>query len=232
MASPPPSRTVDEQRIEQDLRSFLGRLIQAIDRWSVFLGLSMIFFIPLGIILASNYLLRWSFWQTVGYGSLLWLGLVVIMVVLSLADESKKIRAAAAEFLRRYPGGSPEGEAALRILREMESPSKTERKLLNVILGGTPDAPPTENFIIRRRPGTPEGEIAEALGDLSGGDVPPAILRAPNPPPAPPVEPFTRAEAPGPPRSSPGGGNAADHFDFIPLEPFTPPEPPPGKGKA
>lgn len=225
MASPTSPAPVDERRIEEEIRSFLGRLIQAIDRWATVLGLSMIAFIPLGIILAANFVFHWSFWQTVVNGFLIWLGLVIVMVVVSIRDESAKIRAAAAEFRRLYPEGSPKGEAALRILREMESPSKAEIKLLNVILGGTPDTPPVP--IVRRRPGTTEDEIAEQLGDLAGGDVPPAI---PSPPPrvlTPPVEPLP---AP-PPHSAPGATSAAaekkgpQRFDFIPLEPFTPSDP-------
>lgn len=233
MANPVPPRPVtpDDQRIEAELRAFLSRLIQAIERWNALLGFAMILFIPLGVILAAIYLFHWSLWQTLLYGFLLWLGVMIVLLVLSTRDENRKLRRGAREFDERYPPASPERETAMGILREMESPQKVERKLLSVIMGGTPDYPPTENFILRRRPGTAEDEIAGQLGDLAGGDVPPAVLPAPHRPPTPPVEPFPTAGPPPGPPAGPGARAGGEHFDFIPLEPFTPPDPaaPPGK---
>ena len=230
MANPTPPRpaATDERHIEEQLRAFLFRLIQAVDRWNVALGLAILIVFPLGIILMAHYAFDWGFWQTVLYGGLIWLGLMIALVVLSIRDENAKLRRAAADFDLAYPPDTPARETALGILRELESPSRTERKLLNVIMGGTPDAAPDSRFIVRRRSGSAEEELARGLGDLVAPAAPDALSGpppAPPPPTAPPVEPFPSSGPPPPPPAGAAARKSSDSFDFIPLEPFTPPGP-------
>ncbi len=226
--SPPGPASPSEQRIEEQLRAFLFQLIQAVDRWNAALGLAILIVFPVGILLVAHYGFDWGFWQSVLYGGLIWLGLVIVLVVLSIRDENAKLRRAAADFDRAYPPGSPARETALGILRELESPSKTERKLLNVIMGGTPDAAPDSLFIVRRRPGSAEEEISEQLGELVAPTAPnnPAASAQAFPQTAvPPVEPFPAAGPPSPPAAVPPPQKSSGRFDFIPLEPFTSPGP-------
>jgi hypothetical protein len=209
-ATPAPQGPVDEAQVEKDLRRILFRL----DRTLGWLG-PLFGFILLAGLGGLFYLFWWvvdlSWWKA----ALCALGIVLcVLTPLMMRLENFHANRALRRFNRRFPPNSATRPVALRILSEMESPNQAEKKLQEALSAGSAARP--EDLIVRHRREAPEGQLDAALGQAGGTALPsPAIQPAPSPAVQPPPAP-----APQPPAKQVGG-----KFDYIPLDPQSPPPP-------
>jgi hypothetical protein len=186
-ATPP---TVDEARVEADLRAILFDLSRTLGRFEPLRRAVMVVTV-VGLATLFNWGLELtSLWR----GALLAVVVGIFTVEPALAWLGRRlVRRARQRFDERFPPGGPERPVALRVLNELEAPNKAEAKLKAAL--GVDQTP--ETLITRRRREAPEGQIDAALGQAGPAPAPPA----PTPPPA-----------PEPPKT---GGR----FDYIPLDP-------------
>jgi hypothetical protein len=197
MSSPGPS---DDSAIETALREMLAPLDRRLGTVATTAGLALIFGCPgVGLVL-------WLGTDWVWTSLLVAFGVFCCVVAAGMYAEHHLGRWALRQFDTRFPPDSPHREQAIRILGEMESPNKAERKLLEYLEQGTPGG-----GIIRRRPGPSPEQVIDAT--LHPG------TPAPPPPATPPV-----AQEPAPGAKKPGG-----YYDYIPLE--LPPSPHPDDKK-
>ena len=200
-AGTPQPTPVNESAVEQAVREVLAPLDRNID-WLNNLMPALWFFVlsPAAIFVLMWYF-EFGFWPALGLGVG---GGLIGTVIIAIWQESWMVNAALKRFQARFPEGSPERPVALRILSEMESPSKAEAKLQEAVARTSPT-----DRIVRRRREAPEGQVDAALHQL-GGAPPAAPVPAPGSPSAAPPPPAPSA----PPRGASGGA-----FDYIPLKP-------------
>lgn len=179
---------MDERSVEQGLRDILEPLDAHLDWASTLLAASLVGIVP------AVFLLLWLVLEFSGKFALGWAAVAFLGVVLAgIVWDWMLSRMARWRFDYRFPRQSAEREAALRLLAEMESPTKAEERLRDSLSRGS----------IRRVVRKP----APALPPI---DAVPAID------PVPPAVPPSRAGMkPLPPQQ---GGYA----DYIPLQPRTP----------
>lgn len=125
-------REVDDTTVEHTVRTILEPLDASIDQSSSVLGFMMVFSIP--VVLAC---LRWltslSWLGVFGVGTLVWIGVLIVIAGLAVAWDARAIKRAQAVFEATFPPMSPLREAAITILGEMTSPTDAEKKLLDSV---------------------------------------------------------------------------------------------------
>jgi hypothetical protein len=187
MSQAPPQ---DDRLVEEKLRQILEPYDRHLDRLATIQSLALVVVVP------ATFLCLWLLmdmmakhalgWAAVGFGT---------TVVLALGWDALVTRLACRRFDRYFPHDSPVRGVAVRILSEMQTPSRIEEKLREKV----PSAAPAR--IVRH--------------SHASGQSPGTSPAAPVPPALPPVTPDPATG------QRPGG-----YYDYIPLEPRTPEEPP------
>lgn len=178
-----------ENEVERALRDILEPLDRHLERGGTFLAAAL-----LGVVPATFF----SLWLGLNFSGIRAAGWAVValglVVALGVGWDALVAWLARWRFDRSFPFGSPQREVALRILDEMQTPTRAEERL-RASLSRT-----QEGRVVRRRQ-------EEALPPV---DAVPAID------PVPPSGPMQ-----APPLPPPGKGG---YYDYIPLEPGPPRE--------
>jgi hypothetical protein len=176
---------LDERPVEEALRQILDPLDRQLEYGRTLLAAALMLVVP------ALFLWLWLVKDELAIRALGWSGLGFgLLLVLGFGWELLMERVVRRRFERRFPAGSPARAVALRILAQMETPSKAEEKLRDLLAATSPDR------IVRHRPPEAPAPLLE---------LPPEV---PEPPPAPPASQDTN------PAPRPGG-----YYDYIPLEP-------------
>ncbi len=190
------STGLDERPVEEALRKILEPLDRQLARAAMLVPLALVTVVPI------VFFTLWLYHDWTGRRALITAGgACCALAALYMSWEIVAARVARWRFDRRFPPGTPARALALRILYEMETPSKAEEKLRVALASSSPDR------IVRHRRGV------ESPSTVVAG---PSTIATPGPEPSPPatvqVQPGSAAGAdPGP---RPGG-----YYDYIPLEP-------------
>jgi hypothetical protein len=175
---------LNESSIERALRDILEPLDRHLERGNTFLAAALLGIVP------TTFFVLWLIFDLSGKHALGWAALAFgVVIVLGVCWDAVVARLARWRFNSRFPFGSPEREAALRILDEMETPSKAEERLRSMLSRSS------VHRVVRRRQETA----------LPPADAVPAID------PVPPTAPLKAPQTPPPP----GKGG---YYDYIPLE--------------
>ncbi len=189
------STELDERRVEEVLREILDSLDRQLT-WAVALMPLVILTIVPVVFFLLWHTYDWRFVRAAPTSA----GLCCAFAAGYLIWVMLASRLARWRFDHRFPAGTHARALALRILAEMESPSKAEQRLLQALAGSSPDR------IIRHRRIDSDTEPAETL--LGG---PSTVVSEP---------PKGQVQIGGPSGfesqqpSRPGG-----YYDYIPLEP-------------
>jgi hypothetical protein len=196
--------SVNEAEVERAVREILAPLDRGIE-WlnNLMAGLWFCVVTP-GVTILLMWQFGFSVWGAMSCG---FFGGLIGLVVIFMNLEGILARRALRHFERRFPEGSPERPVARTILDEMETPSKAEQKLRELLQAATP-----AERIVRHRRADPEAGVDAALNQ-----VPPATSAASA------ASPPTPAPPPIMPKPAAGG-----IYDYIPLKPR---EAPPGGDK-
>lgn len=155
------STSADERHIEETLRTILGPLDRHLERggalfMAAFLGAAPVTFLSL-----------WLLTEVGGKKALGWAAAAVgVAILLGLAWDALVARLARWRFNAHFPAGTPTRETALRVLVEMETPSRAEHRLLELLTQ-------TPARRIRRRPAGDPMPSRDAVPAID--PVPPAV---------------------------------------------------------
>jgi hypothetical protein len=193
----------DDPSVEQALRELLDPLDRHLERGRTLLAGALVLVVP------AMFLLLWLVFKYEGKFALGW-GIVAFaaLLVLGLSWELLIGWLVCRRFNRCFPHGTATRSTALRILAEMETPSKAEEKLRGVLASAAPER------IVRHRPSP--AATAEAHEKPPLLELPPA---RPDLTPSPTIHPAPTTNA-----TRPGG-----YYDYIPLEPRASEDRPPDR---
>ena len=174
----------DERKVEEALRAILDPL----DRYLT--GGSFVFGLALALLAPATFLILWVGQFTDGRVALgCAAGVFALVVVTGFACDGLAAYIARRRFNRSFPFGSADRAVALRILVEMETPSKGEERLRQALQATSPER------IVRHRRDYPNQAHEPTW---TGNETLPETPALPS------------SDAP----SRPGG-----YYDYIPLEP-------------
>ncbi|MBY0228505.1 MAG: hypothetical protein K2W96_04415, partial [Gemmataceae bacterium] len=144
---------MEERSVEQGLRDILEPLDAHLDWANTLLAAALVGIVP------AVFLLLWLVLEFSGKHALGWAAASFLAVVLAgIAWDWTLSRLARWRFDWRFPRGSTEREAALRMLAEMESPSKAEERLRDSLSRGS-----IRRVVRRPSPALPAADAVPAI---------------------------------------------------------------------
>jgi hypothetical protein len=177
--------TADDRPVEQALRELLAPLDRHLERGRSLLAAAL-------VLAPAPFILLWLLSFIEAKHAAGWSVLAFVVLVLAgLGWELLMERLVRRRFERRFPADSSERDAALRILNEIETPTRIEEKLRDALSVSA-------QRVARHPPEYAPSEQPQPLLEL------------------PPEQPPPRSEAPPAAASSKPGG----YYDYIPLEPL------------
>jgi hypothetical protein len=139
------STAPDDRMVEEKLRQLLGPFDRHLEQGGSLMAAALVVTTP-GVFLALWLLLEMNSKRALGWAA----GAFGVLVVLGVGWDWVVVRLACWRFDRYFPLDSPLRASAVRILREMATPSMAEEKLLRVLSSKSPSR------IVRRRGDAPE----------------------------------------------------------------------------